>query len=588
MKLGTWRTLVVLAVALSAGVGIYEFVSPRIDFVDGDDAAVGRWLTIPGRPTATYVVLSVARGSNLTAAGIAVGDRYIPHDSFAARWLWRPGERIPVTVIAAGTTRDATIVASHRPLPGSRLGWLVRIGRIVLQIAMLALAIVVAWHFADAPWVRWLCGFLVLSGFSPWQVDPLEYIGWWRIAAFQGEAIATQAAICAAMIFAVTIRGRPTKDFRMWMVRLAGPTFVFLTLCIVGLLFDARGAYVAPPLRLVQLGCIVATVAALMAAAGDATGQERQRLRYMAWTFAVGFSGFFFSFAALWIVGNNWGTNFQAWSIPRSTLLVIPIGLAYGLLSHRVVSSHYIASRTLLYGALTSSLVPIFAGTEWAATNFFGTGRNAFIAAVAVIITASFKKVQRIVDDFISRVLFKKQHAVEQALGKFSKEVAHIDDAAALVQRYVSVVDEHVEPASTALYVRAHAEKRDDGSAFTGYLRVASAGSPSPERIEPLDPVVVSLKAECDVIESGMLGAGGHAFPMIARNELRGLLAIGPLRDGEILTPEGMGRLTQLTDAVGVALEGLRLTDLETRLAEAETERAELQRILTAAARPPG
>ena len=378
MKLGRWRALVVLAVAFSACLGIYEFLAPRIDLADGDVRPVGRWLSIPGRPTATFFVFSELPRSNLVAAGITVGDRYTPHDSFLARWLWYPHEQIPVTAIHHGFAREVTIVASDRPLRESLIDWIGRIGRIVLRIGMLTLAVVVVWHFADAVWVRWLCAFLVLSGFAPWQVDPLEYFGWWRLVASVSQATATQAAICLAMIFAVNISGRPPGGFRLWIVRAAAPTFVCLEVLIIGTVFDARGAYITPALRLLQLICIVATVVALTTAAAEATGQERQRLRYMAWTFAVGFSGFFFSFAALWAVGNNWATSLQAWSIPRLTLILIPIGLAYGLLSHRVVSSHYIASRTLVYGAITSSLVPVFAGAQWAATNFLELGRTHF------------------------------------------------------------------------------------------------------------------------------------------------------------------------------------------------------------------
>src|SRR5581483_6123011 len=168
MKLGMWRALVVLAVAVSACVGICEVLAPRIDLADGVVQPIGPWFSIPGRPTATYLVISELPKSNLAAAGITVGDRYTPHDSFVARWLWHPGERIPVTVIHHDSSAEATIVASDRHLGENLFGWIVRIGRPLLQVVMLTLAIVVAWHFADALWVRWLCAFLVLSGFSPW------------------------------------------------------------------------------------------------------------------------------------------------------------------------------------------------------------------------------------------------------------------------------------------------------------------------------------------------------------------------------------------------------------------------------------
>jgi hypothetical protein len=580
MKLGRWRALVVLAVTFSACLGIYEFLAPRIDLVDGNVRPVGRWLSIPGRPTATFLVLSELPRSNLAAAGVATGDRYTPHDSFLARWLWYPREQIPVTAIHQGLAREATIVASDRPLRENLIDWIVRAGRIVLRIGMLTLAVVVAWHFADALWVRWLCAFLVLSGFAPWQVDPLEYVGWWRLIASVSQATATQAAICLAMIFAVNISGRPATGFRLWIVRAAAPAFVCLEILIIATVFDARGAYVTPALRLLQLVCIVATVVALTTAAAEATGQERQRLRYMAWTFALGFSGFFFSFAALWAIGNNWATSLQAWSIPRLTLILIPIGLAYGLLSHRVVSSHYIASRTLVYGAITSSLVPIFAGAQWAATNFFGSGRSAFLVALAVIITASFRKIQKSLETLFNRVIFRRQHEVENALDQFGKDVSHIDDATTLTHRYVDMLDQHVGSAATALYQRAPVERPDSDGTLAAYVRVAAAGNPSPEQIERLDPLVVSLESSGYAIESELLGSGGHAFPMIAHAKLVGLLVIGPLRDGEILSPDEIDRIAKLTQAVCVSIEGLRLTDLERRLTEVATERDELQRIL--------
>ena len=208
------------------------------------------------------------------------------------------------------------------------------------------------------------------------------------------------------------------------------------------------------------------------------------------------------------------------------------------------------------------------------------------IIAVAVVVTASFKKVHKSLEDLIDRVVFNKQHETEKALEKFAKELAHIDDAATLEERYVGVVSQYVGATSTALYIRTQAKELHEGSAGAGFVRVAGAGDPAPARIERLDSVVISLKSERDAIECDLLGAGGHAFPMIARDRLVGLLAIGPIRDGEILSPGETGRLTKLTQAVAVGLESLRLDDLENRLAEAEIRRAELQQILTKAARP--
>ncbi len=585
MKLGRWRALLVLAAALSVGLSVYEFFAPRIDLVDGPVALVGEALSIPGQPATKYRVVAETPGSNLAAAGIEPGDVFVPRDSFFARWLWLPGQQIPVTVIRNGVTRTTTIIASSRHIPMTVLDWVERVVRIVLRIALLLLALILAWQIPDARWVRWLCASLVLFGFSPWAVYPYDYLGWQRIATNVVEASATQAAICAALIFSALIGSSPPGDFRRWMVRLAPWAFIVLELCVAGFLFDNRGDYVARPLRLIEILCIAATVASLAAAAAQATGQERQRLRYMAWTFAIGFSGFFVSDIAIWAAG-NWALNVQQWSLPRITLLLIPIGLGYGLLSHRVASIHYIASRTLVYGAITSSFVPIYAATEWAATDYFGNrGKNALVVAIAVVITALFKKIRSGVEDVVSRLLFKRQRETENALAKFAKQVPHISDAACLQQRFVDLVDEYVASVSTALYFQVQASSGSDGSARAGYVRSAEAGEPAPEKIGPLDPVVAPLASEGTAIESDLLGAGGHAFPMILHGELVGLLAVGPLRDGEILSPDEIKRLTDITQAVAVALEGMRRSDLEQRLAQAETGRAELHRVLSELAR---
>ena len=92
MTLGRWRALVVLAVAFSACVGVYELLAPRIDFADGAVQPVGAWFSIPGRPTATYLVLSEASGSNLAAP---VSLRAIA--SYRMTRSWRAGCGIPAS-----------------------------------------------------------------------------------------------------------------------------------------------------------------------------------------------------------------------------------------------------------------------------------------------------------------------------------------------------------------------------------------------------------------------------------------------------------------------------------------------------------
>jgi hypothetical protein len=390
------------------------------------------------------------------------------------------------------------------------------------------------------------------------------------------------------LLFAATLPEPPKSGFRIWLVRTLPLVFLLLAAGIVGMTFDLRASYFALPFRLLQAYCIIAIVATMSISAAEAQGQDRQRLRYLAWTFALGYSGFFVSVIALWFLATGAGGSYQTWSLPRLTLIAIPIGLAYGLLSHRVVSSSFIASRTLVYGALTSSLVPVFTVAEWAATNLFTTaqGKSAFFVGLTVIITASFKTIHSKVDKLFDKWIFRKQHESEKQIGKFTKEVPHLHDANILAERCVAVLDEHMAATGTALYIHAEPEVMADVNAAADYVRVATCGSEAPESIHELEPVVLSLKADGDAVESDLLGKGGHAFPMIARGHLTGFIALGPKRDGEILAPDEIKHLMELTHAVAVSLEAIRINDLESRLASAEAGRAELHRLLSDLVQP--
>lgn len=583
MKLSTWRFVLVFGVAVAACVALFEAFAPRIDSLDGTFEPVGSWFAIPGRPASAYEITGVDKGGNLARAGIAAGDRIVPDDSFYWRWLWKPGDALPVTIETAAGSRTATLVAARRVAASTFEAWVVRIGRLTLQLALLALAVTLAWQLPDELWMRWLCTFLTLFGLAPWQVDPAEYVGPLRLVAATLENGTIQAGICSALVFGATIRGVPTEGGRLWMLRLAPVAFGLLLVAVVALDVDLRPVYVTLPFRLLQVTVIVSIVASLAWAAAESSGQDRQRLRYMTWTFALGFSGFFASVAILGQLGNAWGMNYQVWSLPRMTLIAIPIGFGYGLLSHRVVSTSYIATRTLVYGALTSSLVPLFAIGEWAATSLFssGSGKSAIFVGLTVVITASFKTVHAKLDAIFDKWIFKAQHADEKAIAQFVKEVPFLHDADALVGRCMTILDRHIGAKSSGFYLHAEPEILGDRNLSADYVRVGFVGDGVPERIPELDPLILALKSEGTMVETDELGKGGHAFPIIARGHLTAFFAFGPMRDGEILTPDETKRMTELTTAVASSLEAIRVTDLETRLASAQAGRAELHRLLT-------
>ena len=292
---------------------------------------------------------------------------------------------------------------------------------------------------------------------------------------------------------------------------------------------------------------------------------ERVRLRWMLWGGAL--------FAAAVFVGDL-GFVGTGSVVPFSVLQsVVDLALAaflYAILRHRVVDVKVVVSRTLVYAMTTSVVLGLFALFE-SLFKRTALGHQASLALELVVplgLGASLSTVHRRIDTLVDRLIFRRQYREEMALRRFANESAFVSQPDMLLDLAVEQILLHVGAPWVAFY--------EYGA--EGYRRVRERGERElPQRLATDDLVLVKLRAhDSDVdlheTQSG-LGREGYAFPLRARDQLLGVLVVGP-RAGEHYAGEERALMAHVAHAVAVSLFALQAQAVEEQLAAARAEAA--------------
>jgi hypothetical protein len=204
-----------------------------------------------------------------------------------------------------------------------------------------------------------------------------------------------------------------------------------------------------PMLFVAGLGAVISLFVRFRRARGD----ERQQIKW------------FVSAAALTLV---WITVFgqSTRGLPEaivalSFLLVIPsIPLATGIaiLRYRLYDIDRIINRTLVYGALTATLVALYFGGIVVLQRVFVllTGQQSTLAVVAstLLIAALFTPLRRRIQGFIDRRFYRRKYDARKTLEAFSTKLKNETDLEALNNDLVGVVRETMQPSHVSLWLR--------------------------------------------------------------------------------------------------------------------------------------
>jgi hypothetical protein len=225
----------------------------------------------------------------------------------------------------------------------------------------------------------------------------------------------------------------------------------------------------------VLLVCILASVLSLILRYRRSRGEERQQIKWIAFSAAfVGF-GFVSAMASGLIVlafaPESWGSanTPPLWfDLLFSVVLVsfggVPVAVGTAVLRYRLYDIDLIINRALVYGSITAMLAVVYVGSVVGLQSVFRglTGQESTLANVAstLAIAALFGPLRRRVQAFVDRRFYRRKYDAAKTLEAFSARLRDETDLDALSSALVGVASATMQPEHVSLWLRHEAAQK--------------------------------------------------------------------------------------------------------------------------------
>lgn len=518
---------------------------------------------VPSRPFVRSMT-KVFPDSPAAKAGVRPGDLYdfrmLPPDK-RYRWIFgRPaGEPIPVTVRRGGQALQLTLTpqSSSAPLRDWRF-WMAIGGNAYIVL----FALLISLRRPDAVEARLLALFLLSTNFTI-QLGPINWITPWIGVDVAANILAPFFLVGALGFVAYTLLfGRPPSPTRRALAVLTG---IFVGVGIVENTLGIAGTWAGfmdpdlPPLNspwYVLIHPVWPALAGAILAIRESSGAERTRLIWA--VVPVGTFGVLQAVADLFTALPA-GAADIGWIAGSVSLLLMPLGLTYSLLSRRLLDIGFALNRAAVFAVTSLLLAGVFAGLQWAANTVLTDLSRSHNLLVQMAITLTVYYVVRLTrhqtDAVVGRVFFaarRRRIASIRTLRREVDEVSEADDIAPFV----------VDALRAQTGIEAIVLLPDARGTFepTAGARAASISLPND------DAMLLALRAEREPVRApAWAGSAALAFPMLIRGRLRGVL-IARTPDGDELAPDESAALLALAREMAGARDDLLAESLREKL----------------------
>jgi hypothetical protein len=211
--------------------------------------------------------------------------------------------------------------------------------------------------------------------------------------------------------------------------------------------------------------CILASAGSLVLRFLHTEGEEREQIKWLAFAaliFGLGFS-FFVIFGSIMPEATA-GASLLLENLLEDAVTLsfagVPVAIGFAVLKYRLYDIDILINRTLVYGALTASLVVIYFGGVTATQAFYrtltGQEQQPQLAIVisTLVIAALFNPLRRRIQGFIDRRFYRRKYDAAKTLEAFSAKLRDETDLDALSDDLVGVVRETMQPAHVGLWLR--------------------------------------------------------------------------------------------------------------------------------------
>ena len=155
-------------------------------------------------------------------------------------------------------------------------------------------------------------------------------------------------------------------------------------------------------------------------------------------------------------------------------VMLIPAGMGVAMLRYRLYDIDLVINRTLVYGALTTSLVLLYVGgvvgLQYVFRIFAGGGSQLAVVASTLAIAALFNPLRRRVQAIVDRGFYRSKYDARETLEAFTGRLREETDLDVLGDELVSVVRNTMQPEHVSLWLKqtgAIEKASNDGGART-------------------------------------------------------------------------------------------------------------------------
>src|SRR5215211_4749018 len=208
-------------------------------------------------------------------------------------------------------------------------------------------------------------------------------------------------------------------------------------------------------LSTVALGAVVLSVFMRLR---RAIGVERQQIKWFAYAAAGNVITTGLAYLIPIVVDTPLWFERMGFALNIAFIPAVPIAIGIAILRYRLYDIDRIINRTLVYGALSATLVALYFGGIVMLQRVFVllTGQQSTLAVVAstLLIAALFTPLRKRTQRFIDRTFYRSKYDAAKTLEGFSIKLRDETDLEALSEDLVGVVRETMQPAHVSLWLR--------------------------------------------------------------------------------------------------------------------------------------
>ncbi len=216
-------------------------------------------------------------------------------------------------------------------------------------------------------------------------------------------------------------------------------------------------------LQALMFALIFVASASLVVRLHHARGVARQQIKWVAYAGALGGGASLPTYTVLEAVDLRW-LHLLGYVPALIGIVGFPTAVGIAILRYRLYDIDILINRTLVYGALTATLIALyFVGIVVLQRVFLLlTGQQSTLAVVAytLLMAALFNPLRRRIQSFIDRRFYRRKYDARKTLETFSAQLRDEMDLEALSDDLVGVVRETMQPAHVSLWLCPYREAK--------------------------------------------------------------------------------------------------------------------------------